>query len=59
MFVAAFQESVLGWDNSKVKANLLTFGHSQRTVKDVERFIDIYDGKERRVTKELEQSSEE
>jgi len=58
MFVAAFQESVLGWDNSKVKANLLTFGHSQRTVKDVERFVDVYDAKDRAVTAQLEQSEE-
>jgi tyrosine-protein phosphatase SIW14 len=59
MMVAAFQESVLGYDDAKVKQEMLTFGHSQRTVKDVERFIDIYDGKQRRVTTELEQSNEE
>jgi protein tyrosine/serine phosphatase len=58
MMVAAYQESVLGWDDSKAKAELLPFGHSQRTVKDVERFIDVYDAKERAVTKQLEQSKE-
>jgi protein tyrosine phosphatase (PTP) superfamily phosphohydrolase (DUF442 family) len=58
MFVAAFQESVMGWDDAKVKSNLLTFGHSQRTVKDVERFIDVYDGKDKSVTAQLEQSEE-
>jgi hypothetical protein len=41
-----------------VKANLLTFGHSQRTVKDVERFVDVYDAKDRAVTAQLEQSEE-
>lgn len=58
MFVAAYQESVLGWDDAKAKAELLTFGHSQRTVKDVQRFIDVYDAKTRTVTAQLEQSEE-
>ena len=58
MMVAAFQESVLGWDDAKVKSNMLTFGHSRRTVKDVERFIDVYDAKQRAVTAQLEQSEE-
>jgi len=59
MMVAAFQESVLGWDVGKAKASLLTFGHSDRTVKDVERFVDVYDAKEKVVTAQLEQSKEE
>jgi protein tyrosine/serine phosphatase len=58
MMVAAFQESALGWDDAKVKSNMLTFGHSRRTVKDVERFIDVYDAKQRAVTAQLEQSEE-
>ena len=58
MFVAAFQESVLGWDDTRVKKEMLTFGHSQRTVKDVERFIDVYDAKGRTVTAELPMSKE-
>jgi protein tyrosine phosphatase (PTP) superfamily phosphohydrolase (DUF442 family) len=58
MFVAAFQESVLAWDDARVKKEMLTFGHSQRTVKDVERFIDVYDAKERAVTAELPMSKE-
>lgn len=58
MFVAAYHESVLGWDDAKTRAAMLTFGHSQRTVKDIERFIEIYDAKERRVMKQLEQSKE-
>ena len=58
MFVAAFQETMLGWDDAKVKANLLTFGHSRRTVKDVERFVDVYDAKQKAVTAQLEQSEE-
>jgi protein-tyrosine phosphatase len=43
MMVAAYQRKVLGWDAAKCKAEILTFGHSQRTVGDVQRFIDGYD----------------
>jgi hypothetical protein len=43
MMVAAYQQSVLGWDDQTCKAKLLTFGHSQRTVGDVQKFIDVYD----------------
>lgn len=59
MMAAAFQESVLGWDDKKAKASLLTFGHSDRTAKDVERFIDVYNAKEKKVTAQLEQSKED
>jgi protein tyrosine phosphatase (PTP) superfamily phosphohydrolase (DUF442 family) len=45
MMVAAYQMSVLGWDKEKTKAAVLTFGHSQRTVGDIMRFIDGYDPK--------------
>jgi protein tyrosine/serine phosphatase len=43
MMVAAYQMSVLGWDKEKTKKAMLTFGHSERTVGDVMRFIDGYD----------------
>ena len=43
MLVAAYQESVLGWDDKKCREEILTFGHSQRTVGDVQKFIDVYD----------------
>ena len=33
-------------------------GYHQRTVKDVQRFIEVYDAKERAVTARLEQSEE-
>src|SRR2546423_560261 len=46
MMVAAYQESVVGFDRDRAKAAMLTFGHSQRTVGDVQRFIDVYDSKE-------------
>ena len=43
MFVAAYQMSVLKWDKQKTKDAILTFGHSRRSIGDVERFIDGYD----------------
>lgn len=43
MMVAAYQESILGYDKERAKAAMLTFGHSQRTVGDVMKFIDVYD----------------
>ncbi len=58
MMVAAFQESVLGYDKQKTLAAILTFGHSRRSIGDVERFIEVYDPMKREVTKELEQSKE-
>lgn len=43
MMVAAYQMTVLGWDKEKTKAAILTFGHSDRTVNDIRKFIDVYD----------------
>ena len=42
MMAAAYQMSVMQWDKEKTKKEILTFGHSRRTVGDVERFIDGY-----------------
>src|SRR3954464_11318293 len=47
MMVAAYQESVLGYDPTKAKAAILSFGHSQRTIGDVTKFIDVYEPKQR------------
>ncbi|HYE17763.1 MAG TPA: tyrosine-protein phosphatase [Tepidisphaeraceae bacterium] len=58
MFVAAYQESVEGKGKEQIKKDMPTFGHSRRTVKDIERFVDVYDGKERAVTATLEPSKE-
>jgi protein tyrosine phosphatase (PTP) superfamily phosphohydrolase (DUF442 family) len=58
MMVAAYQESVLGWDKERVKREMLTFGHSQRTVEDVKRFVDTYDPKSRTMTAQLEHGVE-
>lgn len=43
MFVAAYQQAVMGYDKTKAKDAILTFGHSERTVNDVKTFIDNYD----------------
>ncbi|MEO6436606.1 MAG: tyrosine-protein phosphatase [Tepidisphaeraceae bacterium] len=43
MMVAAYQQNVLGWDDQKCRKEILIFGHSQRTVGDVQKFIDVYD----------------
>lgn len=43
MMVAAYQKSELKLTDEQAKSAILTFGHSRRTVGDVERFIDGYD----------------
>lgn len=43
MMVAAYQMSVLKWSKQKTKDAILTFGHSKRSIGDIERFIDGYD----------------
>ena len=50
MMMAAYQESVLGYDDAGAKAAIRTFGHSERTMQDVRRFIDLYDGERRELT---------
>jgi protein tyrosine/serine phosphatase len=45
MMVAAYQEAVLGLSDEQAKERLLTFGHSERTVGDIKRFIEGYDPK--------------
>jgi protein tyrosine phosphatase (PTP) superfamily phosphohydrolase (DUF442 family) len=59
MFVAAYQQSVLQWDDAKTRDNLQTFGHSSRTVNDVQKFIDVYDGPTRTLTASLEPTGQE
>lgn len=43
MMVAAYERAVMHRDAKRTAADMLTFGHSQRTVKDVQKFIDVYD----------------
>jgi len=58
MIVAAYQQSVLGWDDDKTKKEILTFGHSERSIGDVRKFIEVYDPAKREMTAQLEQSKE-
>ena len=52
MMVAAYQESVLGYDDAKAKSRILPWGRkpTSQTLADVKAFIDNYDGKMRVVT---------
>jgi protein tyrosine phosphatase (PTP) superfamily phosphohydrolase (DUF442 family) len=43
MMMAAYQETVLGYDDARAKAAIRAFGHSDRTINEVRRFIDVYD----------------
>lgn len=45
MMVAAYQEAMLGYNDQQAKDAILAFGHSERTVKDVKKFIEEYDPK--------------
>jgi len=58
MLVAAYQESVMGYTPEQTKRAILRFGHSERSIGDVKRFIDVYDPKAREVTKQLAMSKE-
>jgi protein-tyrosine phosphatase len=42
MFVAAYQESVLHESPDQAKAAILSFGHKDRDLDDVRKFIDLY-----------------
>ena len=52
MMVAAYQESILGYDDAKAKANINPFGRkpTSQTLADIKSFIDSYDGKKRELT---------
>jgi protein tyrosine phosphatase (PTP) superfamily phosphohydrolase (DUF442 family) len=43
MMAAAYQMAKMGYDKEQAKSSVLTFGHSDRTVSDIRRFIDGYD----------------
>ena len=50
MLVAAYQQSVLGYDKQQAKAAIQAFGHKGQTLEDVKRFIDLYDPATRTLT---------
>ena len=45
MFVAAFEESQLGWSPEKTDVNIEPFGHGPDTLENIKAFIDRYDPK--------------
>lgn len=58
MMVAAYQQAVLGLDDEAAREAMLTFGHSDRTVNDVKRFIEEYDPQTGKVPEGLASSKE-
>jgi protein tyrosine phosphatase (PTP) superfamily phosphohydrolase (DUF442 family) len=50
MMVAAYEMSVRGKDKERAKAEIIDFGHSERTINDVKTFIDGYDPQQRIAT---------
>lgn len=58
MMVAAYEMSVLKLSKDQTTAAMMTFGHSQRTIGDVKRFIDTYDPGTQQMTEELPHSAE-
>lgn len=52
MMVAAYEESILGYDDAKTKSCILPFGRkpASQTLADVNAFINAYDGKTRSLT---------
>ncbi|HLL89177.1 MAG TPA: hypothetical protein VK324_07725 [Tepidisphaeraceae bacterium] len=43
MMVAAYQRAGMGMSVRRINDAILSFGHSERTVKDVRKFIEVYD----------------
>lgn len=50
MLVSAYRISVMGMSKDQAKAALETFGHSRRSIGNIEQFIDLYDPASRSVT---------
>jgi protein tyrosine/serine phosphatase len=58
MMVAAYEISVLKLPKDQTAAAMMTFGHSQRTIGDVRKFIDLYDPQTRQMQSEMPLSQE-
>jgi len=43
MLVSAYRISVMGMSKDQAKAAIETFGHSRRSIGNIEKFIDLYD----------------
>jgi hypothetical protein len=53
MMQAAYQESVLGYDDARARASMRMFGHGEVVRREVEAFIEAYDGPRRELTRPL------
>ena len=53
MFVAAYQLSVQKLDKDQAKAAIQSFGHSEKTLNDIVRFIDAYDPQKQDLSADL------
>jgi protein tyrosine/serine phosphatase len=58
MMVAAYEISVLKLPKDQTVAAMMTFGHSQRTIGDVRKFIELYDPQTRQMNSEMPLSQE-
>jgi protein tyrosine/serine phosphatase len=58
MMVAAYELSVLKFDKDQAVAAIKGFGHSNRTIDDVKRFIEVYDPQAQQMTTDLPLSQE-
>jgi protein tyrosine/serine phosphatase len=58
MLVAAYEMSVLKHDKTAALAEIQAFGHSNRTINDVQRFIQTYDPDKQAMTESLPPSQE-
>jgi len=58
MMVAAYELSVLKLDKDQAVAAIKGFGHSDRTIGDVKRFIEVYDPQTQQMTADMPHSQE-
>jgi len=58
MMVAAYEISVMKLQKDQTVAAMMTFGHSQRTIGDVRKFIELYDPQTRQMKTEMPMSQE-
>jgi protein tyrosine/serine phosphatase len=58
MMVAAYQISVLKMSKQQATEQILTFGHSERSIGDVRKFIEHYDPQTQQMTADLPASQE-
>jgi protein tyrosine phosphatase (PTP) superfamily phosphohydrolase (DUF442 family) len=55
MFVAAYQLSVQKLDKERAKAEIQAFGHSDKTLGDIRKFIDAYDPQSQELSGDLKE----